>query len=143
MHATATFGADGKSRSPLASGRSVRVMWLESARRFALSLPETTEQPHFEKSSFRVKGKVFATVPVGGNALHVFVGEETSALAAEDAAAFEVIRSAKNRVVDDWVRVNLAAADSARVRELLEDAWRCMAPRRVLGAYDARRCDGP
>ena len=58
-------------------GQSVRVMRLETARRFALSLPETTEQPHFEKSSFRVKGKIFATVPVGGKALHVFVGEET------------------------------------------------------------------
>jgi predicted DNA-binding protein (MmcQ/YjbR family) len=27
----------------------------------ALSLPETTEEPHFEKTSFRVKKKIFAT----------------------------------------------------------------------------------
>ena len=116
-------------------------MRLETARRFALSLPETTEQPHFEKSSFRVKGKIFATVPVGGKTLHVFVGEETAALPAEDPAAFEVIRSAKNIPVDDWIRVNLAAADSTRVRELLEDAWRCKAPKRVLDAYDDRAID--
>ena len=115
------------------------VMRLETARRFALSLPETTEQPHFEKSSFRVKGKIFATVPVGGKALHVFVGEETSVLVAEDPAAFELIRSAKNIAVDDWIRVNLAAAESTRVRELLEDAWRYKAPRRVLDAYDGRK----
>lgn len=30
-------------------------------RKFALSLPETTEEPHFEKTSFRVKKKIFAT----------------------------------------------------------------------------------
>jgi hypothetical protein len=112
-------------------------MRLETARRFALSLPETTEQPHFEKSSFRVKGKIFATVPEGGKTLHVFVGDVGPALVTEDPAAFEAIRTAKNVVVDDWLRVNLAAADSARVRELLEDAWRFKAPKRVLDAYDA------
>ena len=116
-------------------------MRLETARRFARSLPETTEQPHFEKSSFRVRGKIFATVPVRGKALHVFVGDETSVLVAEDPAAFEVIRSAKNVPVDDWIRVNLAAADSTRLRELLEDAWRSMAPKRVLAAYDGRKSD--
>lgn len=48
-------------------------MRLDTARRFALSLPETTEEPHFEKSSFRVKGKIFATVPEGGKHLHLQV----------------------------------------------------------------------
>ena len=65
-------------------------MNLEQARRFALSLPETTEEPHFDKSSFRVKGKIFATVPPGGGHLHVFVDEdETRASVAEDPKAFE------------------------------------------------------
>jgi hypothetical protein len=41
-------------------------MRLATARHFALSLPEAVEAPHFEKSSFRVKGKIFATVPEGG-----------------------------------------------------------------------------
>ena len=30
-------------------------------RNLALSLPEATEQPHFEKTSFRIKGAIFAT----------------------------------------------------------------------------------
>ncbi|WP_207420330.1 MmcQ/YjbR family DNA-binding protein [Desertivirga brevis] len=30
-------------------------------RQLALSLPEVTEEPHFEKTSFRVKKKIFAT----------------------------------------------------------------------------------
>ena len=30
-------------------------------RKLALSFPETTEEPHFEKTSFRVKKKIFAT----------------------------------------------------------------------------------
>ncbi len=34
---------------------------LEEFRKLALSFPDTSEQPHFEKPSFRVKDKIFAT----------------------------------------------------------------------------------
>jgi predicted DNA-binding protein (MmcQ/YjbR family) len=34
---------------------------IETFRKLALSFPEATEEPHFEKSSFRVKKKIFAT----------------------------------------------------------------------------------
>lgn len=34
---------------------------IDTFRKLALSLPEATEEPHFEKISFRVKKKIFAT----------------------------------------------------------------------------------
>lgn len=34
---------------------------MDSFRKLALSFPEATEEPHFEKTSFRVKKKIFAT----------------------------------------------------------------------------------
>lgn len=34
---------------------------IEIFRKLALSFPEATEEPHFEKTSFRVKKKIFAT----------------------------------------------------------------------------------
>lgn len=34
---------------------------LDTFRKLALSFPEATEDPHFEKISFRVKKKIFAT----------------------------------------------------------------------------------
>jgi predicted DNA-binding protein (MmcQ/YjbR family) len=34
----------------------------ETVRTLALSLPEVTEEPHFEKTSFRVKKKIFMTL---------------------------------------------------------------------------------
>ena len=46
---------------------------LERARAFALSLPEATEEPHHDMSSFRVRGKIFATVPPDGEHLHVYL----------------------------------------------------------------------
>lgn len=33
----------------------------DTFRKLALSFPEATEEPHFEKTSFRVKRKIFAT----------------------------------------------------------------------------------
>ena len=114
-------------------------MRLDTARRFALSLPETTEEPHFEKSSFRVRGKIFATVPLGGRHLNVHVDpDEARALIAEDQAAFEEIWWGK-QVSADWMRVNLAAANREQVCELLTDAWRLKAPKRVLAVFDAER----
>lgn len=34
---------------------------IDTFRKLALSFPEATEEPHFEKTSFRVKKKMFAT----------------------------------------------------------------------------------
>lgn len=34
---------------------------IDTLRKLALSFPEVTEEPHFEKTSFRVKKKIFAT----------------------------------------------------------------------------------
>jgi len=34
----------------------------DTVRKLALSFPEAEEQPHFEKASFRVKKKIFATL---------------------------------------------------------------------------------
>jgi hypothetical protein len=110
---------------------------LEGARRFALSLPETSEEPHFDMRSFRVRGKIFATVPPDGQHLHVFVDEgETHATVAEDPAAFEPLLWGQ-RV--RGVRVRLAAATQDRVEELLEESWRRKAPARLSAEWDRRR----
>lgn len=38
---------------------------INTFRKLALSFPEATEEPHFEKTSFRVKKKIFATYDDG------------------------------------------------------------------------------
>ncbi len=37
------------------------MITIEQFRKWALTFPEATEEPHFEKSSFLVKKKIFAT----------------------------------------------------------------------------------
>jgi len=68
-------------------------------------------------SSFRVRGKIFATVPPDEAHLHVFVDEEEiTASLAENPAAFEPLRWG-DRI--RGLRVNLAPAPESRVSELL------------------------
>src|SRR5580765_2218573 len=106
-------------------------MRIDTVRRFALSLPETTEEPHFEKSSFRVRGKIFATVPPDGHHLHVHVDPaERAALVEGQPGTYEPIgRGAKP--ASDWVRVDLDRAHAREVKELLQDAWLLKAPKRL------------
>jgi hypothetical protein len=111
-------------------------MLLDDARALALDLPEATESPHHDMTSFRVRGKIFATAPPDGSRLHVFVDEsETKASVAEDPSAFaELWWGAKL----SGVRVELAAADAAKVAELLEESYRRRAPKKLIAALDAR-----
>ena len=112
-------------------------MKLDAARKFALSLPETTEEPHFDMSSFRVRGKIFCTVP-NDTTLHLYADpHEAEALVAENPAAYEHIVWGK-RPKPEWLRVFLAKAQSAQVKELLEDGWRMKAPKRVVADHDAK-----
>jgi hypothetical protein len=48
---------------------------IDFVRRLALSFPETNEQPHFEKISFRVKTKIFATLDVKKNLACLMLSE--------------------------------------------------------------------
>ena len=108
-------------------------MKLAEVRRFALSLPETTEEPHFDFGSFRVKGKIFATVPPDDKHLHVFVdGAVLDVLPAAQPKAYEKLFWGK-RVA--YLRVTLAAAKAADVEELVRSAWRRRAPKKLAAAF--------
>ncbi len=51
------------------------MVTLTTFRKLALSLPEATEEPHFEKISFRVKKKIFATYDVKNKSACVRISE--------------------------------------------------------------------
>jgi hypothetical protein len=108
---------------------------LADARRLALSLPETAERPHFAMTSFRVRDRIFATAPPDGSRLHVFVDEgEVRAAVAEDPGRFQELRWGRRLA---GLRIDLPAAEPQRVYELLVEAWRRRAPRRLVAAFDA------
>jgi len=103
-----------------------------TVRRLALSLPETAEAPHHDMTSFRVAGKIFATMPPEGGRIHVFLEEdEVAAYCAEFPGAVEELWWGRKR---RGCRVVLARATTALLREMLTESWRRKAPKKLLGA---------
>jgi Uncharacterized protein conserved in bacteria len=102
-------------------------MKIAQARRFALSLPQVTEEPHFQYTSFRVRGKIFATAPPDGKHLHVFVADDALEIAlALDPAFLEALHWGKKVV---GLRIALDKAKPAVVEKLLAQAWSRKAPK--------------
>ena len=115
------------------------MMSLALARRVALSFPEVTEQDHHGMASFRVRGKIFTTVPDTRH-LHVMVDAfVTHAAVGTHPEACEGLWWGKRL---SGVRVNLDHADRDQVADLLEDAWLRRAPKRLRDAYRRGRSGG-
>lgn len=102
-------------------------MNLSQVQKLALALPEVTEEPHFHRTSFRVRGKIFATAVANEPWLNVMVGES--------------VREPALHMYPDCVEklfwgkkvmgltVNLEKATQSIVAELLRQAWRAKAPK--------------
>jgi hypothetical protein len=93
----------------------------DSVRRLATSLPDVTEEPHFHFTSFRIDGKIFATMPPSGVLLHVFVSEEERNLAVLSRPdVCEELHWGKRLV---GVKIDLKAADDDLVATLIRSAY--------------------
>ena len=98
------------------------------ARRYALSLPETEEQIHHGMRSFRVRGKIFATLPDADH-IRVMAGEaEILAAVAEDSGNCEKFYWG-NRLACVVVDVRTVMPDL--LHSLLTEAWLRKAPKSV------------
>ena len=105
-------------------------MKLAQVRRHALSMLEVTEEPHFEKSSFRVRGKIFITVPADGKHLHVFVAERAREMVIAMYPEFLEELTWGGKVVG--LRVHLARATPTVIKHLVSQAWADKAPKSLL-----------
>jgi hypothetical protein len=102
-------------------------MKLKDVRRFALSLPEATEEPHFEYTSFRVRRKIFATAPPSGEHVHIFVSDDEREPALRMYPEF-VEKLFWGRKVRG-LRVLLKQAEPQVITDLLAKAWLRKAPK--------------
>lgn len=102
------------------------------ARQLALALPEATEQDHHGMASFRIRGKVFATLPDDDH-LRVMLDEaEIHAAVAEFSAVCAEFYWGKRLAC---VVVTLTGAPSRLLRELLTEAWLRKAPKVVAREF--------
>jgi hypothetical protein len=101
---------------------------IDTARRLALALPEATEQDHHGFPSFRVAGRIFATLPDDAH-LRIMLGpEQTAEAVARFSEAVQELHWGRRL---RGVTVLLPAAPADAVEELLADAWQAKAPARL------------
>ena len=109
-------------------------MTVTECRRIALSLPESSEAPHHELTSFRVGGKIFATVTPDQRHVHIFVDQEDveRMVAAKPENCERLFWGGKLA----GLRVRISGADADDVRELMELAWKRKAPKSLVKALE-------
>jgi hypothetical protein len=106
----------------------------EDVRRIALSLPDCTEKIAWSMPTFRVAGKMFATLPEDESSMAVRCPkEERDELVLAEPGKFWV---ADHEAQFAWVRVRLAVLeDENELHDILADSWRQAAPPRLLDLH--------
>jgi hypothetical protein len=103
-----------------------------TARRIALSMPEAEERKHHGHPDFRVKNKIFATLwPKENRAVVKLSIKDQRAALRSSARAFS--RNAWSH--QGWTNVHLKQISEKRLRNLVERAWRNVAPKRLVANH--------
>ena len=122
-------GRSGLRRLPPRQLSDETMISADQARQLALALPEAVEQDHHGRPSFRVTGKIFATL---WDETHINV-------MLDEPGILTAVESDPIVCSEFWwgkrlgaVHVNLNRAGQALLGELLADAWERKAPKRLL-----------
>jgi len=108
----------------------------DQARALALSFPEAEERETWGHPTFRVRDRMFMTMDGEGAVATVKAPREAqAALVGSDPETFSVPAYVGQH---GWVGVALDRVDAEEFAELVDEAWRMTAPKRLVKAYDER-----
>jgi len=113
------------------------VASIDDVHKIALSLPEAYEHPSYGgRTAFRVKQKNFAYLREDGVSMAVYVGDlgEKEALLASDQRKFFTTPHYDGYAI---VLIRIDKIGVKELRELITDAWRARAPKRVVAAFES------
>ncbi|MFJ1702002.1 MmcQ/YjbR family DNA-binding protein [Kitasatospora sp. NPDC088346] len=110
------------------------MVTFDQFKAMALALPEAHEEPTWEQITLRVGRKIFAMGGPGSGRVCVKASKEDQAELL--AAAPQVYSFAPYVGRHGWVLVALAEVDAEELGELLTEAWRSIAPRRLHSQVD-------
>lgn len=112
-------------------------MTFAAARRLALELPAVEEGTSYGTPAFRVRGKFLARLREDGESLAIKCGfEERDLRLQADPVTFFTTDHYRGYPT---VLVRLAKVRPADLRDVLEQAWRIHAPKRLVAEYDRSR----
>jgi hypothetical protein len=109
----------------------------QQLQKIALGLPEAEERETWGEATFRVRNKIFVIAGTDGKLASVKASiEEQTALISADPEVFSVAAYVGRY---GWVRVDVTQVDPGEMRELVTEAWRMTAPKRLVAAFDAEQ----
>jgi len=118
-----------------------RLQHHDRLRKLALTLPEVEEKPHFDATSFRVRGKIFATAGESCSAdecVFKMAPEVQRAMIEKHGDAFRPASGAWGR--SGWTHVVMPRIALPLLEDLTVSAWALVAPKKLLAAHkDALR----
>jgi hypothetical protein len=108
------------------------MITVATARKVILSVPEAEESRHMDHPDFRVNNKIFATLwPREGRAVVKIAVDDQKRLLKSSPQAFSTNAWSKH----GWTNVYLEHVDAKVFRELVEDSWRNVAPKKLVAKY--------
>jgi hypothetical protein len=111
------------------------VLTFDAVKELVLELPEVEEATSWDMPALKVRKKLFARLREEGDVLVVKIDRhEREALIQSQPDTFFVTPHYENY---PYVLVRLDEVDRGELRELLIEAWRMAAPRRLVAAYDS------
>lgn len=107
------------------------MVTLDTFKKIALTLPGSTEEPHFEKTSFRVKGKIFATYDQKANRASIKLSEiDQDVFSSVDNSIIFPVDNKWGR--QGWTIIELGKVTKALFADALKAAYREVAPARLV-----------
>ena len=104
------------------------MITIDALRALALELPEAVEADHHGRPSFRVGGKIYATLPDAEHVNVMLDAQGISAAIQHPSGAYAELRWGKTLA---GVQVDLQRAGAPEVAALLAEAWARKAPKRL------------
>jgi hypothetical protein len=106
----------------------------DTVRRFALALPEAVEQETWGTPTFRVRRKIFVMFSDDQREAWIkSTHDEQRALTQMNPDTFFVPPYVGP---SGWIGVRVRTVDRDEMRELITEAWRLTAPKRLVAAFD-------
>lgn len=103
---------------------------IDTFRQIALSFPEANEQPHFEKPSFRIGKKIFATLDIRNNVACLKLSETDQDIFS--LADKSIIYPVPNKWgKQGWTYVNLIKVRKDLLIDALTSAYCGVAPKKL------------
>jgi hypothetical protein len=117
------------------------MMTVSELRALALSLPGMVESAHHGSPDFRINNKIVVNLdePAGRITVKLSMNDQMAAMERDDGAFSLPGGWAKF----GWTTVHMDVAAHDEIEEIVIDAWRRMAPRKLVRELDERYASKP